>query len=79
MVERYVVKVSKKGQVVIPAEIRRKFGIRREVAFIEEDNKVMVVPMVAMEDAFGIDGEVMREIAREISASRRKELELEGK
>jgi len=79
MVERYVVKVSRKGQVVIPVELRRKFGIAREVAFIEENNKVTVVPMIAMEDAFGIDGEVMREIAREISASRRKELELEEK
>lgn len=74
-----MVKVSRKGQVVIPIELRRKFGIKREVAFIEEDNKVTVVPMIAMEDAFGIDGEVMREVAREISISRRMELELEEK
>jgi len=71
---RYTMKVSKKGQVVIPARIRRKFRIKREVAFTNEGDKMTLVPIIPMEEAFGIDGEVMREIAREISEARRREL-----
>jgi len=77
--ERYIVKVSEKGQVVIPVGIRRKFGIKREIAFIDEEDRVTLVPFTPMEEAFGIDGDVMREIAREISEARRRELRLEGK
>jgi len=75
-VGRYIVKVSKKGQVVIPARIWRKIGIERVVAFIDEGDKVTLVPIIPMEEAFGIDGDVMREIAREISGARRRKLGL---
>jgi len=77
--ERYIVKVSEKGQVVIPVGIRRKFGIKREVAFIDEEDKVTLIPITPMEEAFGMDGDIMREIAREISEARRRELKLEEK
>ena len=70
-------KVSEKGQVVIPVEIRRKLGIRRQVAFIDEENRVTLVPITPMEEAFGVDGDVMREVAREISEARRREMRLE--
>jgi len=73
------VKVSEKGQVVIPVEIRRKFRIKREVAFIDEEDRVMLIPITPMEEAFGIDGDIMREIAREITEARRRELRLEEK
>jgi len=73
-VGRYIVKVSKKGQVLIPVRIRRKLGIKREVIFIDEGGKVTLVPIIPMEEAFGIDGGVMREIAREIIEARRREL-----
>jgi len=79
MMERYIVKVSEKGQVVIPVKIRRKFRIRREVAFIDEEDRVMLIPITPMEEAFGIDGDIMREIAREITEARRRELRLEEK
>ena len=72
------VRVSSKGQVVIPVEIRRKFNIRKMVEFKEERGRIYIQPMMAFEDAFGIDGEGMSEVAREISKARRKGTELEG-
>jgi AbrB family looped-hinge helix DNA binding protein len=73
-----VVRVSAKGQVVIPVEIRRKFNIRKMVEFREECGRIYIQPMMAFEDAFGIDGKDMYEVAREISRARRNETELEG-
>ena len=70
-----VATVSRKGQVVIPAEIRRKLKITRLVVMTEEDGKVVVRPTMSLEDAFGVDGPKMRQVAREISAERRKEAE----
>ena len=39
--------VTTKGQVVIPAKIRRKFGIKKgtRVAFIEQDKKLIIQPL----------------------------------
>lgn len=71
-------RVSSKGQVVIPVEIRKKFSIKKMVAFKEERGRIYIEPVMTMEDAFGIDGEGMYEVAREISRARRKEIELEG-
>ncbi len=68
-------RVSSKGQVVIPAELRRKLKITRLVVISEERGKVVVRPTMSLEDAFGIDGKKMREVAREISADRRREAE----
>ena len=72
------VRVSTKGQVVIPVEIRRKFNIKKMVAFKEHKGKVYIEPVMTMEDAFGIGGEGMYEVAREISKDRINEIELEG-
>ncbi len=73
-----VARVSSKGQVVIPIEMRKKFKIKKMVAFKEERGKIYIEPMMTFEDAFGIGGEGMYEVAREISKSRIKETELEG-
>jgi len=70
--------VSSKGQVVIPVQIRRKLHIKKMVAFKEQKGKIYIEPVMTMEDAFGIDGEGMYEVAREIGRARRKEIELEG-
>ena len=39
--------VTTKGQVVIPAKLRRKFGIRKGtlVAFVEEDHRLILQPL----------------------------------
>jgi AbrB family looped-hinge helix DNA binding protein len=39
--------VTTKGQLVIPAKLRRKFGIRKgtRVAMIEEDSRIILQPL----------------------------------
>ena len=77
MTRQYVKTVSKKGQVVIPAEIRRRIGIKRKVLFKEEKGKVLIEPLSSMEEAFGAGGKIMYAVAEDISKERRKEAELE--
>ena len=39
--------VTTKGQLVIPAKLRRKYSIRKgtQVAFLEEDNRLILQPI----------------------------------
>ena len=77
--ERYRVKVHKKGLIVIPAEVRRRFGIR-EGSFLElvvEDSGMRLIVPRSLKDAFGVNGERALEVVRLISASRRAEVEKE--
>jgi len=74
----YVKTVSRKGQVVIPAQIRRRLGVKKKVLFREQAGKVVIEPVTTMEEAFGAGGATMYSVAREISAERRKEAELES-
>jgi AbrB family looped-hinge helix DNA binding protein len=41
--------VTQKGQIVIPAKLRKKFGIRggTQIAFIEEDERLLLQPLTA--------------------------------
>jgi AbrB family looped-hinge helix DNA binding protein len=73
-----LVSVSQKGQVVIPAALRKKHKIGRTVIIAEVDGKIMIEPFVSMEESFGVDGDAMLEVAREISRERRREVESEG-
>ena len=69
--------VSEKGQVVIPAALRKKHKIGRAVVIEEVDGRITIVPSVSMEESFGADGEAMRDVAKEISKERRREVESE--
>jgi AbrB family looped-hinge helix DNA binding protein len=73
-----IVRVSSKGQVVIPVDIRKKFNIKKMVEFKERKGRIYIEPVMTFEDAFGIAGKEMYEVAREISKARLKEIELEG-
>jgi len=79
LLERYRVKVHRKGLVVIPVEIRRKLGISEGsyVEFIVEGDTVKLVVPKSLKDAFGVDGEKALEVVKLISVSRRKEVEEE--
>ncbi len=77
MTRQYVKTVSKKGQVVIPADIRRRMNIRRKVLFTEEKGKILIEPLLSMEEAFGTGGRVMYVVAKEISKERRAEAKFE--
>nr|MDO8100845.1 AbrB/MazE/SpoVT family DNA-binding domain-containing protein [Candidatus Njordarchaeota archaeon] len=79
MGQSYVQKVSRKGQVSIPVEIRKKYNIDRNVAFIDDGEKVMILPTPTMEKSFGIDGDTMKEVAKEITRTRKREISLEGR
>jgi AbrB family looped-hinge helix DNA binding protein len=72
-------KVSSKGQVVIPAKLRRQLRISRTVMIKEQDGKIILEPSTTMEEAFGTGGKEMRLVAMEISRDRRKEVESERK
>ncbi|MGH7822255.1 MAG: AbrB/MazE/SpoVT family DNA-binding domain-containing protein [Candidatus Binatia bacterium] len=49
--------VTRKGQVTIPAEVRKRLGLRRgdRVVFVEEDDRVVLRPAENdVEAAFGL-------------------------
>lgn len=70
-----LVPVSVKGQVVIPAPMRKRLRIGRAVVMKEEEGKILVEPSSTMEESFGNGGVEMLSVAREISKDRRKEVE----
>jgi len=75
--KNFIVKVSSKGQIVIPVEIRRRFNIKDKVLVRVEGNEIKIIPIIPLEDLFGVDGDAMRDVAREIVEERRAELRLE--
>lgn len=70
---------SSKGQVVIPASIRREHNITKRVFITEEKGKIVIEPAKSFEESFGDGGEAARQAAIEISVERRKEVESERK
>ncbi len=70
----FVVKVSRKGQITIPIEIRRRFMISDKVVIRVEDGEIKIIPVIPMDKLFGADGEAMVEVAREISRERLREI-----
>ncbi len=76
-VERYKVKVHRKGLVVIPADIRRKFGIYENsyIYFIVDEDGIRLVVPRDLRSAFGVDGEKALEVVKLIHESRRMEVE----
>ena len=75
-VERYRVKVHRKGLIVIPVEVRRRIGIVEGsyVELVVEGDTIRIIVPKTLRDAFGVDGEKALEVARLITASRRKEV-----
>ncbi|MBC7130092.1 AbrB/MazE/SpoVT family DNA-binding domain-containing protein [Candidatus Bathyarchaeota archaeon] len=70
--------VTEKGTVTIPAEIRRKYGLRKgsRVEFVETDEGILIVPIVPLESLYGVDGvekEKVYGIIKELQEERRKE------
>lgn len=75
---RFVVKVSRKGQIVIPAEIRRKYGIRDKVIVEAGEDGIKIIPLIPLEELYGVDGDIMKDVAVEIVKERREEAGREG-
>ena len=79
--DRYRVKIRKKGLIVIPSEVRRKLDIQ-ENSFLElviDDNTIRLIVPKSLRDAFGVNGGRALEVAKLISASRRAEVEEEAR
>jgi AbrB family looped-hinge helix DNA binding protein len=59
--------VTGKGQIVIPAKIRRKFGIKKgtKIAFVEQNGKLMIQPLdkkyfESLAGILGTDGDMLK-------------------
>jgi len=75
--------VTEKGTVTIPAEIRKKYKLRKgsRVEFVETDEGVLLVPVIPLEDLFGADKAVKETVCQmieELQEERRKEASEEG-
>jgi AbrB family looped-hinge helix DNA binding protein len=76
---RYLVKVRKKGLIVIPSEVRKRLGITPGIKLellVEGDSLRLLVPR-DLRSFFGIDGEKALEAAKLILEERRREREQE--
>jgi len=71
---RYIVKVSRKGQVVIPIKLRKKYNIKDKVVIKADEEGIKIIPLIPLEEMFGIDGDIMREVAKEIVEERQEEI-----
>ncbi|RLG88438.1 MAG: AbrB family transcriptional regulator [Thermoprotei archaeon] len=74
---RFVVKVSRKGQVVIPIEIRRRYNIKDKVVIKVDEEGIKIIPLMSLKEMFGTDGEMMKIIAKEIVEERMEEIKRE--
>ncbi len=74
-----LVRVSSKGQVVIPAKIRRKLGRPKTMLVRDEGERIILEPALSFKEAFGTGGKEAAKIAIEISKDRRKEVESQRK
>jgi AbrB family looped-hinge helix DNA binding protein len=75
VVEKYTVKVYGKGLIIIPAEVRKKLGIKpgsRLQLYVEGDSICIIVPQ-DLKSLFGVDGEKALEVTKLILEQREKE------
>lgn len=57
-----IVKVTRKGQITIPANCRKKYKIREglRVAFKDEGGKLIIEPITPIEELAGVDAGKIR-------------------
>lgn len=71
-----VVTVTSKRMMTIPADIARKYGIRKSTRLevIDTGKGILLVPIVPLEELFGVDDrDFAREMISEIHKERRRE------
>jgi looped-hinge helix DNA binding domain, AbrB family len=68
------VKVSKKGQVVIPAEIREKYGIEPNTTLsLKEDNgELKIILPKKLKNIIGMGKEIKEDLTREVKVMRKE-------
>jgi AbrB family looped-hinge helix DNA binding protein len=72
--------VTTKGQLVVPAEIRRRFGIKPGTAirFIERDGEILFQPVTrefirSLQGSLRADGPATGDLLRDRAADRKRE------
>jgi AbrB family looped-hinge helix DNA binding protein len=67
-----VVTLSSKGQIVIPAKVRKKFSLKEgdSLVLVEENNAIRLQPLVNLSELWGIDtlkntGATVKELRKE--------------
>ncbi len=75
----YTSKVTEKGMITLPIEMRRKLKIAKgdKVQFLQTEEGIVVVPIPRFMDLFGSDPS-MREVAKTIQKGRREDIEHES-
>jgi AbrB family looped-hinge helix DNA binding protein len=64
--------VTVKGQIVVPAKIRRKFGIKKgtKIAFVEQNGKLIIQPLdknyfESLSGILGTDGDMLKGLMKD--------------
>jgi len=72
--------VTSKGQLVVPARLRRRFGIKPGTAirFVERDGEILFQPVTrefirGLQGSLRKDGPAMEDLLRERAADRKRE------
>ncbi|MDD4136307.1 MAG: AbrB/MazE/SpoVT family DNA-binding domain-containing protein [Methanoregula sp.] len=67
-----VVTLSSKGQIVIPAKVRKKFSLKEgdSLVLVEENNTIRLQPLVDLAELWGVDklkgtGAILKELRKE--------------
>ena len=75
---RYKIKVSSKGQIVIPSEIRDNYGYAKGTELVVtmlDENRLLLERVPKLSDLFGFLGNV--EASRSLLADREREVKVE--
>ena len=75
---RYKIKVSSKGQIVIPSEIRDNYGFAKGTELVVtmlDENRLLLERVPKLSDLFGFLGNV--EASRSLLADREREAKVE--
>ena len=75
---RYKIKVSSKGQIVIPSEIRDNYGFAKGTELVVtmlDENRLLLERVPKLSDLFGFLGNV--EASRSLLADREREVKVE--
>lgn len=72
--------ITSKGQLVVPARIRRKLGIRQgtQVRFVERNGEIVLQPVTkefirSLQGSLTADGPATEDLLRDRAADRRRE------
>jgi len=74
----YKVKVHKKGLIVLPARLRKKYKVKEgsEIVLLDDNGQIILIPRYRIVDLYGIareHAETIDEMIKEIEEERKNE------